>query len=67
MFSPHPDAKEIADWLSNQNKTTTKIMLTHGGKQQLSAQKEFLTSLGYRDITIPQRGDKIQVYKFDEK
>ncbi|MFZ4589399.1 MAG: MBL fold metallo-hydrolase [Ignavibacteria bacterium] len=61
VFSSHPDAKEISYWLSNQNKTTAKIILIHGGKQQLASQKEFLANLGYTNIIIPKRNDKIMI------
>lgn len=55
-FSAHPDARELEQWLSRQNKETTAIFLVHGNLPALEAQKDLLESIGFKNVRIPKEG-----------
>jgi metallo-beta-lactamase family protein len=55
-FSAHPDARELEEWLSRQNKETTAIFLVHGNLPALEAQKNLLESIGFKNVIIPKEG-----------
>jgi metallo-beta-lactamase family protein len=61
-FSGHGDYKEMADFLSCQD--TSKIQhtfLVHGDYKVQTKYKEFLTSKGFNNISIPDVGDEFEV------
>lgn len=61
-FSGHGDYKEMIDYLCTQDVTKIKhTFVVHGEKQAAENYKDHLYEAGFRGITIPQKGDEIEL------
>lgn len=58
-FTAHADADDLIHWLSNQNKDKVKIFLVHGEHSKMKDQIQNLTNKGFKNISIPVKGDVI--------
>lgn len=52
IFSDHPDAQELLNWLSNQDKEKTNICLVHGEITTLENCRSFYLKEGYKKVKI---------------
>jgi len=52
IFSDHPDAKELLNWLSAQDKEKTNIYLVHGEQNILEQCRTFYMQNGYKKTEI---------------
>ncbi len=61
-YSGHGDYKEMASFLSCQDKNKIKkFFLVHGEYKTQLTYKEFLESQGFKNIIIPDRGEEIEI------
>lgn len=61
-FSAHADASELVDYCSQFDRSRMQnIFLVHGETDQQNQFKSSLTSAGFNSITIPKRGDEINL------
>jgi metallo-beta-lactamase family protein len=51
-FSGHANAPDIDAWLNDQNRDT-KLFLVHGAPESLRERRENLTSIGWKNVSIP--------------
>jgi len=60
-FSGHADKKDFAEYLSPLVGEVGKIRLIHGEKEQAAALAEMLRGLGFRDVAVPEPGDRVAI------
>ncbi len=61
-FSGHGDYSEICQFLGCQDVTQVKhTFIVHGEPQAQSAMKDHLYEIGFRGISIPKKGEKVEI------
>lgn len=61
-FSAHADGKELIDYIGQLDKSRMQnIFLVHGDEDQQDKFKIRLNSIGFENITIPNRGDEVTI------
>ena len=59
VFSGHADKNDLIHFVSNQNKDILKqIFLVHGEEDSMNSFQASLNGLGYRRVTIPEKGQR---------
>lgn len=59
-LSAHADGQELVDYISAMNRDRLKkIFLVHGEPEAAAHLRDDLIGVGFRDVTIPQRYDKV--------
>lgn len=60
-FSAHGDRQEMYTFIKNQRTKLKKLFLVHGEKDTQEAFSTFLKNKGFKDIHIPQKGEKYHI------
>ncbi|MCF8241020.1 MAG: MBL fold metallo-hydrolase [Melioribacteraceae bacterium] len=61
-FSAHADSNELVDYLNKFDKSRMQnLFLVHGDFDQQEKLKNRLTEIGFNKITIPERGDEVEI------
>jgi len=56
-FSAHGDRNEMLQFIAHQKSSVKKVFLVHGEPETMGNFKSFLTSRGFKDIMIPNKGE----------
>lgn len=60
-FSGHADKNDFAEYLAPLVGEVGKIRLIHGEREQAAALAETLRGLGFRDVAVPEPGDRVEI------
>lgn len=60
-YSAHADRDDLLTWAADGVESVQSAFVVHGDVKPAQALAEGLTSLGYRRVVVPSRGDKVEV------
>ncbi len=61
-YSAHADRAELLDWANHFDRGQLKqVFIVHGEEEGYTALKSGLEQMGFRRVTVPERGDSFEL------